>query len=164
LLQGDRTFGLFAGEVALELLSEAAPGPKQQRLDRAGRQLERVRDLARRPTLELAHHQRRALIERQLLERAHEIVERRSLLVGYDVGDFVPQGYLERTPGGLAEALTAEVQRNAVQPRPGASRSRSALDRAVRVEKRGLGDVFCVGCIPEQGGRVLVDVADVALI
>jgi hypothetical protein len=75
-LQGDRALGLLTGEPAFELLTQATARSKQQRLDSRYRELERICDLARRATLELAHHQRGALIERQVSQRARKILER----------------------------------------------------------------------------------------
>ncbi len=82
LLPGDRSLGLRAGQAAVELLAQRAPGAKEQRLDRRDRELEHGGDLRVRAALELAHDERRALTERKVAEGALDVRGRRCVLVG----------------------------------------------------------------------------------
>src|SRR6266487_1993315 len=80
-LAGDRKLRLAARERRLELLAQRAPRTEDQRLHRARRQLEDLCDLRVRASLELAHHERGALVERQVAERAANVLGARAFLL-----------------------------------------------------------------------------------
>ena len=71
---------------------------------------------------------------------------------------------LARAVAGLAPAHAADVVRDRDQPVVRAVRPVAALEGAVGVEERRLGDVLSVGRVRQQGERVLVDVARVAAV
>jgi hypothetical protein len=78
-------------------------------------------------------------------------------------GSVVERGLL-RTVAGLAPAHPADVVRDRDEPVVWAVRAVASLERAVGVHERRLGDVLRVGRVRQQGERVLVDVARVALV
>src|SRR5205823_4723367 len=76
-LPRERQLGLAARQRALELLAERAPGPEDEGRHGALGEPQDRRDLPVRAAVELAHHERGALVERQLAERLAEVLGRR---------------------------------------------------------------------------------------
>src|SRR5918911_1724600 len=77
------------GEPTLELLAERAARSEDQRLDRARRDLEDFGDLRVGAAFELAHHERGPLVEREVAERAADVLRSRRLVVGRELRDLV---------------------------------------------------------------------------
>src|SRR5581483_7816424 len=65
---------LGARERALELFPQRAPSAEDERLDRAHRDAEHLGDLGVRASLDLAEHDRCALVEREVAERAPDVL------------------------------------------------------------------------------------------
>src|ERR687888_2020197 len=129
-LARDRKLRLAARQRSLELLAEGAAGPEEQRFDRRHGDLEDLRDLRIGPALELAHDDRRALVEREVAERALDVLRARpALLLGREVTDLVVELDLVGSARGLPEALPADVVRDRDQPVLGVARP---LTTAVR--------------------------------
>src|SRR5262249_15476887 len=70
----DREGGLLTAQLLLELLAERAPGAEEKSLERRDAHSEDACDLVVRASLELAHHERGALVRRQLRERAPQLL------------------------------------------------------------------------------------------
>src|SRR5690349_16650759 len=164
-LPRDRELGLAAGQRALELFAQRAPGPEDQRLDRARRDVEDLGDLGIRPALQLAHDERRALVEGEVPEGAPDVLRARRLVVEERVGDVVLKGHLGGAPGRLAEALAADVVSDRDQPVLRLFGPVPLLDeRAVSVQEGRLGDILRVGRVAHDGECVPVHVPDVTLV
>ena len=84
---------------ALELLAQRTARAEDQRLDGARRQVEDLGDLRVRASLELPHHQRGALVEGEVAERAPDVLAARCVVVRDRVADVVLEGDLGRPPG-----------------------------------------------------------------
>src|SRR5205823_2637595 len=118
-LPRDGKLRLAAGERRLELLAQRATRPEDDGLDGARRELQDLGDLGVGTPLELAHDERGPLVERELSERAPDVLgARRFLLVRADepVADVVVEGDLDGTPRRLPEALAADVVGDRDQP------------------------------------------------
>ena len=70
----DRERRLLAADLLLELLSQRAARAEEERLERGDADAEHAGDLGVRRAFELAHDERRALVRRQLRERAPQIL------------------------------------------------------------------------------------------
>ena len=162
----ERKLGLRARQLALELLAERPAPAEDQRLDRAHRQPHDLRDLGVGAALELAHHERGPLVERELAERALDVVGREAVLGLLDgqLRRVLEQRQLRGPALQLAEALAADVVRDRDQPVLRLLGPLAALERAIRVQERRLGDVLRVGPVVDDGEGVAVDVACVAAV
>ena len=157
----ERKLGFAAGQRSLELLAQRTARAKDQRLDCADRESEDVGDLGIRPSLELPHDERGALVECQLPERAADVVRARPVVLGNEHRDTVFELDLGRPARGLPEALPADVVGDRDQPVLRRSRLLSRLHGAVRVHERRLRDVLRIGRVPADRERVAVHVGDV---
>src|SRR3954467_8037963 len=72
----EEELGLGAGEAPFELLAQRAARAEEDRLDGSDARSHDLRDLGIAPALELAHHERGALVERELSERALDVLGR----------------------------------------------------------------------------------------
>jgi len=106
--------GLVA--VCLELLAQCAAGPEDQRLHCADAQPEDLGNLLVAAALELAHHQRRALVEGKVAERAADVLSADRVVFDDRLGELVLVDDLGRPALRLAEALPADVVRDRDQP------------------------------------------------
>ena len=110
------------------------------------REAEHAGDLLVAATLELAHHDRRALVERERRERGQHLVEIRLLVVARRPARAPRSSVTSRgRRAGLAPAHPADVVRDRDQPVVRLLRPLAPLERAVGVEERRLGDVLRVG-------------------
>ena len=151
-----------ARERALELFPQRAPSAEDERLDRAHRDAEHLGDLRVRASLDLAEHDRCALVEREVAERAPDVLcSRRVVVVDERVGDVVVELHLLRPPRVRAEALQADVVRDRDQPVERRARILTALERPEGVHERRLGDVLGVRPVAQDAVRVPVDVRPV---
>src|SRR5438128_4441854 len=100
----ERELGLAARQRPLELLAQGAARAEDQGLDGADRDAQDLRDLRVRASLELAHHERCALVERKLAQRAADVLGARPLVLGNEGGNAVVELDLGRPARGLAEA------------------------------------------------------------
>jgi hypothetical protein len=161
-LSRDGALGVRARQRALELLPQRPPGAEEQRFDGADRRLEDLGDLRVRAPLELAHHEGRTLVEREVSERALDVLRARpAILLGHDLADAIVELDLVGATLRLAETLPADVVGDRDQPVLRVARPLAALIGAVRIQKRRLRDVLGVRGLPEDGERVPVHVADV---
>ena len=158
----DCELGLAAGEAAFELLPDGAAGTEDQRLDGGDRDLEDLGDLGVAPALELAHDERRPLVEREVAERPLDVLDADRVVADEGLGDVLVQLDLARAARGLAEALTADVVRDRDQPVLRRLRPVAVREGAVRVQERRLRDVLGIGRIAENCERVAIDVACMA--
>jgi hypothetical protein len=157
-----RELGVGAREHALELFPQRTPRAEDERLDRAHRDAEHLGDLGVRAPLDLAQDDGRALVEREMAERAADVVRSRPVvLVDERVGDVVVELDLLRPPRAGAEALEADVVRDRDQPVERRARVLTALERPEGVHERRLGDVFGVGAVAQDAVGVPVDVRPV---
>src|SRR5204863_10102223 len=99
---------LLAAEPTLHLLPQGSPRAEEQRLDGADAQLENVRDLRVPAPLQLAQHERRALVERELAERAPDLVRRHDVLE-LRRRHLAQKRHLLRLASLATEALAADV-------------------------------------------------------
>src|SRR4051794_5917059 len=76
----EEELGLGAGEAPFELLAQRAARAEEDRLDGSDARSHDLRDLGIAPALELAHHERGALVERELSERALDVLGRIALV------------------------------------------------------------------------------------
>ncbi len=160
----ERELGLLARQPALELLAESAAGAEDQGLDRADGEVEDLGDLGVRAAFELAHDEGGALVEREEAESTADLACRGDVCVlGCRGGEALVELDLLRAARRVAEALPADVVRDLDQPVVRAMRALAALERAVGVEERRLGDVLGVGLVVEDRERVAVDGVDVPL-
>ena len=143
---------------------EPAPRAEEQCLDRADGDAEDAGDLLVAPAFELAHHERRALVEREPGERLEHFVEVRALVLERGGLGSLLERDLARPAARLAPAHAADVVRDRDQPVVRLLRALASLVRAVGVEESGLGGVFGVSGVRQQGERVLVDLARVLLV
>ncbi|HEY2543710.1 MAG TPA: hypothetical protein VGH92_11745 [Gaiellaceae bacterium] len=157
-----RKLGLGARELALELLAQRATGTEDERLDGARRQAEHLADLRVRATLDLAEDDRGALVEREMSERAADVLGRGPVVVDELVGGVVVERDLLRAARRGAEALQADVVRDLDEPVERRARVLPALERPVRVEECRLRDVLRVGAVPQHSVRVAVHVRGMA--
>ncbi|HEY2072287.1 MAG TPA: hypothetical protein VGG88_01795, partial [Gaiellaceae bacterium] len=137
----DRELGIGAGQRAFELLAQCAACAEDECLDRARREAEHVGDLRVRASLDLAEDDCGALVERQVTERAPDVLRRGAVVVDELVGDVVVELDLLRAPRRAAEAMEADIVRDLDQPVERRARILAALERPVRVEERRLRDV-----------------------
>ncbi len=144
-LPGDRELCLLATELALELLAKCPPRAKDQSLDRGDGHAQFCGDVRIRPALELPHDKGCALVERELREGALQLLRCRTAL-GVVQLDAVALSQLDlgRTAHRQPVALPAHVVGNRDQPVVRRAGSLALPERAVGVQKRGLGDVFRV--------------------
>ena len=158
--------GLHAGQRALELLAQRAATAEDQRLDRADAHPHDLRDLRVGAALELAHHERGALVERKMPERALDVVGGVGVvrLVDRHLGRVLEERHLGGPPLLLPEALAADVVRDRDQPVLRLLRPLTALKRTVGVHERRLRHVLRVVRVAEHRMDVAVDVADVAAV
>src|SRR5919204_532896 len=163
-LAGDGELGLAAGERRLQLLAQRAAGAKDQCLDGARRQLEDLGDLCIRAALELAHYERRTLVEGEMAERAADVLGARAFVflrrADETVADVLVEGDLRRPARGLAKALPADVVRDRDQPVLRLLRPLPALEGTEGVEERRLSDVLRVRLVAHHRERVAIDVGD----
>src|SRR5438874_5706356 len=143
---------------------QVAAGPEEQGLDRRHGDAEHLGDFGVAAILHLAHHDRGALIERQLRERVQDLVERRLLVIRSSRLARALERNLLRPAAGLAPAHAANVVRDLDQPVVGLLGALAALERAIRVQERLLGDVFGVSGIAQNRKGVLVYLGDVLAI
>jgi hypothetical protein len=154
--------GVGAREGALELFTERTPGAEDERLHRAHRDAEHLGDLGVRAALDLAQDDGGALVEREVAERAPDVLRPRPVvLVDEPVGDVVVELHLLRPPRVGAEALQADVVRDRDEPVERRARVLAPFDRAEGVHERRLGDVLGVRPVAEHSVRVPVDVRPV---
>ena len=155
----ERDLRVVTRERAFQLLPQRAPRAEDERLDRAHRDAEHLGDLRVRASLDLAEHDRCALVEREVAERAPDVLcSRRVVVVDERVGDVVVELHLLRPPRVRAEALQADVVRDRDQPVERRARILTALERPEGVHERRLGDVLGVRPVPQDAVRVPVDV------
>src|SRR6266536_2366328 len=159
-LLGEQELCALARQRPLELLAQCAPRAEDQRLDRRHAHVHRLRDLGIAAALELAHHERRALVEREVAQRALDVLRRVRVvgLLDRHLRRVLEERHLLRPPLLLAESLTAHVVRDRDQPVPRRLRPLTVLHRAVGVHERCLGDVLGVGLVPQHGHRVAIDI------
>ncbi len=93
-----------------------------------------------------------------------DVIDARLLVLEGDRLGHVLERHLARAVAGLAPAHPTDVVGDRDQPVVRPVRAVAALERSIGVEERRLGDVLGVGRVREQGQRVLVDVARVALV
>ena len=162
----EEELGLGAGEVALELLAQRAPRAEEHGLDGGDGRAHDLGDLGVAPSFELAHHQRRALVEGELAERALDVLGRVALVALRDGGlrRVLEELRLLRPSLGLAEALPADVVCDRDQPVLRRLRALAVLHRAERVQERRLRHILGVLRVSQHRERVAVDVTDVALV
>ena len=162
----DEELGVRARDRALELLAQRAPRPEDERLDRARGQPEHVGDLRVRAPFDLAQHDGRPLVEREVSERPADVLCRRPLVVGGGdlVGDVVVQLDLLRPARRGPEALEAHVVRDLDQPVERSARILPTLERLVRIQERRLRDVLRVRAVAEHPIRVAIDMRRVPLV
>ena len=163
-LARDRELGLVAGDPVLELLAQGAARAEDQRLDGADAQLEDLGDLLVAAALELAHHERRALVEGEVAERAADVLGADRVVLDDGLGELVLVDDLGRAALRLAETLPADVVRDRDQPVLRGARALALLHRAVGVEEGRLRDVLGVGLVAQDDERVAIDVAGVLAI
>src|SRR5262249_16750296 len=121
--------GLVAGDPSLELLAERAAGPEDQRLDGTHGEAEDLGDVLVRAALELAHHERGALVEGEVTERAADVLGADDVVVDDRLGELLVQLDLVRAALRLAEALPADVVRDRDEPVLRGARALAALER-----------------------------------
>ncbi len=160
-LARDRELGLLARDRLLELLAQGAARAEEERLHRADADFEDLRDLLVAAALELAHDDRGTLVEGEVAERPPDVLGRQRVLVDDALGELLLEADLGRAPLRLAEALAADVVRDRDQPVLGLLRALAALEGAIGVEERRLGDVLGVRLVPEHDEGVAVHVARV---
>src|SRR3954471_9904948 len=158
-LPRDRELGLVAGDPVLELLAQRAAGAEDQRLDRAHAQAEDLGDLLVAAALELAHHERRTLVEGEVAERAADVLGPDRVLLDDRLGELLLVDDLGRATLRLAEALAADVVRDRDQPVLRRARPLALLHRPVGVQEGRLRDVLGVRLVAQDDQRVPVDVA-----
>jgi hypothetical protein len=161
-LARERELRLLARQRPLELLAQRSARAEDQRLDGAHAQPEQLGDLGVRAALELAHHERGALVERELAERGPDVLRARGVVGDERVGEVLLERDLVRPPGRLAKPLPADVVRDRDQPVARGRRALAAPVSAVRVQERGLGDVLCVGGVAKDREHIVVHVGDVS--
>lgn len=155
----DRDLGVGARERALELLAQRATGSEEQRLDGGRRHAENLGDLRVRASFDLAQDDGGALVEREMPERAADVLGGRPAVVLDDlVGDVVVELHFLRPSRRRAEALQADVVRDLDQPVERRVWLLPPLERAERVEERRLHDVLRVRTVAEHPVRVAIDV------
>src|SRR5262249_52176233 len=108
----DGELGLVAGDPFLELLAQRAARAEDERLHRADRDAEDLGDLLVAAPLELAHHERGALVEGEVAERAADVLGADRVLVDDGLGELLLVDDLVRPALRLAEALAADVVRD----------------------------------------------------
>ena len=140
---------------------QVAAGAEEQSLDRRHGDAEHLGDLDVAAILDLAHHDRGALIERQPRERVQDLVERRPLVIPSSRLACALERNLLRPAAGLAPAHATDVVSDLDQPVVRGVRPLAVLERAIGVQERLLRHVLGVGRIREHGERVLVDLGDV---
>src|SRR5207248_3792414 len=163
-LARDRELGVVAGDSLLELLAERAAGAEDQRLDCAHGEAEDLGDLLVGAALELAHHERGALVEGEVAKRAADVLGADRVLFDVRLGELLVQLDLVRAALRLPEALPADVVGDRDEPVLGGARLLSALERAVGVHEGRLRDVLRVGLVAEDDERVAVDVTRVLFV
>src|SRR5437773_4756164 len=128
----DRQLGLTARQGCLQLLAQRASRPEDERLHRARREIEDLADLGVRTSFELAHAERGALIEREVPERATDVLAARRVVVRLHElrADVVLVRDLRRPARRLAESLTADVVGDRDQPVLRLLRALAALECA----------------------------------
>ena len=151
----------MAGDPFLELLAQGAARAEDQGLDRAHGDVEDLGDLVVAAALELAHHERGALVEGEVAERSADVLGGERVFLDDGLGELVLEDDLARAPLRLAEALAADVVRDRDQPVLRGARAFALLHRAVRVEEGRLRDVLGVGLVAQHDERVAVDVSRV---
>jgi predicted MFS family arabinose efflux permease len=154
-------FGLAAGQRALELLAERAPGAEEDGLDGGDGELQDLGDLGVRPSLEFAHDKRRALVEAQVGERVSDLIGRGDGLVGRGGRRPVVPLDLTRPPSGGAEALPALVVGNLEQPVAGLLRLLAAREGPEGAEERRLRRILGVRGIAQDCQHVPIDLVHV---
>ena len=136
---------------------------EDERLDGRHRNRERVGDLRVGPPLELAEHERSALVERQPAEGPQYLFDIRPLVRGKgELIDVSLERDLLDAPARGCVARARHVVRDLDQPVVRLERFLAACERAVGVHERRLRDVLRVGGITKERERVVVDVLDVA--
>lgn len=158
----DDELGLCARQRALELLAERASGAEEERLDGGRRHAEHLGDLGVRTAFDLAQDDGGALVEREMPERAADVLCRGTVVVDDRVCDVVVELDLLRSPRLGAEALQADVVRDLDEPVERRARFLAALERAERVEERRLHDILRVRAVAEHPVGVAVDMRRVA--
>src|SRR5207247_5822431 len=101
-LPRDGELRLVTGQRALELLAQRPSRPEEERLDRARRDAEDLGDVGIRATLELAHDESGALVERKLAEGVADVLRVRGLVVDDPVGYVLVERDLARAEVGRA--------------------------------------------------------------
>ena len=161
----DRGRRIVTRELLSELLPKRSARTEQQGLERRHRDLHRRRHVRVRPSLQLAHHERRPLRRWKLLDRATQLLSRRcAVVLDRRHGELAVKRDLAWPPLVAPEALQARVVGDRDQPLLGLLRSLAALERAIRVHERRLGDVLRVRLLAEYGQRVAEDVRCVAAV
>src|ERR671915_490335 len=98
----------MATQGAFQVLAHRAAALEDQRLDRSRRELEHLGDLGVRAALELAHDQRRPLVEGQAREPATDLGGRGRRLVRYRTsGEVVID--VDSPSSGRADALATDA-------------------------------------------------------
>ena len=132
----ERQHGEHAQRVAAH--AERAAGAEDQRLDGGARDAEDARDLGVRAALELAHDDRRALVQRQLRERVEHVARARAV-VDRRLGERGLELDLVRPARARPELQPADVVRDRDEPVLRRARLLAGAERAPRVEERRLG-------------------------
>jgi MFS family permease len=158
---GQRRLGFAAGERTLELLTEGAAGPEEHRLDGRDREVEDVADLRVGAALQLAHHERRALVEAEVGKRGPQLLGGGHGFVGRRRRRPLVPLHLARPAGGGAEALPALVVGDLQQPVARLLGLLTACERTEGAEKGRLCRVLGVGLVAQDGEHVAIDVVDV---
>jgi len=146
----DRAFRLVAGQCSLEVLAQSASRFEHERLHVGRRQREYLRNLHIGAPLELAHDERRPLVEREVDERTSDLRRRRRKVRAAERMVFVV--------GVGAGALAAGGVGEAEQPGADVARAVAASERAVCVDERALRDLLGLGRVAQHRERVPVDV------
>ena len=115
-LARDRKLRFAARQRPLELFAQSAACTEDERLDGACGDVEDLGDLRVRTSLELAHDERGALVEREMAECPADVVAGGQVVVDDRVRDVVLERDLRRSAGRLAEALPTDVVRDRDQP------------------------------------------------
>ena len=144
-----------------ELPGERPAGSEEQRLESGRCRAEDVRYLAVRAALELAKHDRLALLGRDLRESGQELADARTLVVRLRARDVLVELHLSRSRLLLTEALLDRVARDCQQPVRRLPRTHALFERAVGIQERRLGYVLRVCVVAEDGVRVAIDLCPV---
>ena len=135
---------------------------EDQRLHCGDRDAERVGDLRVGTPFELAHHERRSLVEGEPAERPEDALDVGLLLFGNcQLVDVLLQRHFLHAAADARIARACDVVRDLDQPVLRLEDLLPALKRAVRVEERRLRDVLRVGRVAQQRQGVVIDVLDV---